>query len=89
MSLKTRILEDVKNAMRAREKGRLSVLRLVTAAIKQKEVDERIDMNDEQVLAHLQSRIARYKIPKQVVTVDELPRNATGKVLKRELRQRV
>ena len=53
MSLKSRILEDVKTAMRAHEREQLAVLRLVTAAIKQKEVDERIDLNDEQVLAVL------------------------------------
>jgi len=53
MSLKSRILEDVKTAMRAHERQQLAVLRLVTAAIKQKEVDERIDLNDEQVLAVL------------------------------------
>ncbi len=53
MSLKTRILDDVKNAMRARERDRLSALRLLTAAIKQKEVDERIELNDGQVLAVL------------------------------------
>ena len=53
MSLKSRILEDVKSAMRAHEREQLAVLRLVTAAIKQKEVDERIDLNDEQVLAVL------------------------------------
>ena len=50
MSLKTRILEDVKTAMRAHQREQLAALRLVTAAIKQKEVDERIDLNDEQVL---------------------------------------
>lgn len=53
MSLKVRIQEDVKNAMRARQREQLAVLRLVTAAIKQKEVDERVDLNDEQVLAVL------------------------------------
>ena len=53
MSLKTRILEDVKTAMRAHEREQLAALRLVTAAIKQKEVDERIDLSDEQVLAVL------------------------------------
>ena len=53
MSLKTRILDDVKSAMRAREREQLAALRLVTAAIKQKEVDERIDLSDEQVLAVL------------------------------------
>ena len=53
MSLKVRIQEDVKNAMRAQQREQLAVLRLVTAAIKQKEVDERVDLNDEQVLAVL------------------------------------
>jgi uncharacterized protein YqeY len=53
MSLKSRILEDVKTAMRAQAREQLATLRLVTAAIKQKEVDERIDLNDEQVLAVL------------------------------------
>jgi len=53
MSLKSRILEDVKSAMRAHQREQLAALRLVTAAIKQKEVDERIDLSDEQVLAVL------------------------------------
>ena len=53
MSLKGRIQEDVKNAMRAQQREQLAVLRLVTAAIKQIEVDERVDLNDEQVLAVL------------------------------------
>jgi uncharacterized protein YqeY len=53
MSLKNRIQEEVKDAMRARDKVRLPVLRLITAAIKQKEVDERIEMDDSSVLAVL------------------------------------
>lgn len=53
MSLKSRIQDDVKQAMRARDKARLSVLRLITAAIKQKEVDERIELSDFEVLAVL------------------------------------
>lgn len=57
MSLKSRILEDVKSAMRAREREQLGTLRLVTAAIKQKEVDERIDLNDDQVLAVLDKMV--------------------------------
>ena len=48
--LKDRIQSDVKDAMRAKAKERLGTLRLVTAAIKQKEVDERIEMDDDQVL---------------------------------------
>jgi hypothetical protein len=57
MSLKTRILDDVKNAMRARERDRLATLRQVTAAIKQKEVDERIELDDAQVLAVLDKMV--------------------------------
>jgi len=53
MSLKAQIQEDVKQAMRAHERERLGALRLLTAAIKQKEVDERIELDDEQVLAVL------------------------------------
>ena len=50
MSLKEKITEDMKNAMRAKEAARLATIRLLTSAIKQKEVDERIEVNDEQVL---------------------------------------
>ena len=50
MDLKDRIQQDVKDAMRAREKERLATIRLITAAIKQREVDERIELDDEQVL---------------------------------------
>jgi len=57
MSLKARIQEDVKNAMRAHEREQLAALRLLTAAIKQKEVDERIELNDEQVLAVLDKMV--------------------------------
>ena len=57
MSLKGRIQEDVKSAMRAHERERLGALRLITAAIKQKEVDERIELDDEQVLAVLDKMV--------------------------------
>jgi len=57
MSLKARIQEDVKNAMRAHERERLGVLRLISAAIKQKEVDERIELDDQQVLAVLEKMV--------------------------------
>jgi len=57
MSLKVRIQEDVKNAMRAHQREQLATLRLVTAAIKQKEVDERIDLDDAQVLAVLDKMV--------------------------------
>ena len=46
-------MQDVKDAMRSKDKPRLATLRLITAAIKQQEVDERIELNDAQVLALL------------------------------------
>ena len=55
--LKQRIQGDVKAAMKAKDKSRLATLRLVTAAIKQKEVDERIELDDPQVLAILEKMI--------------------------------
>jgi len=57
MSLKARIQDDVKRAMRAAERERLGTLRLILAAIKQREVDERIDLDDAQVLAVLEKMI--------------------------------
>jgi hypothetical protein len=55
--LKQRIQEDVKAAMKAKDKPRLATLRLITAAIKQREVDERIELDDTQVLAILDKMI--------------------------------
>ncbi len=51
MSLKTRITEDMKAAMKARESARLGAIRLLLAAIKQKEVDERGELDDAAVVA--------------------------------------
>ena len=53
MSLKQDIQDQVKAAMRARDSERLATLRLMTAAIKQKEVDERVELGDAEVLAVL------------------------------------
>jgi uncharacterized protein YqeY len=60
-TLKTRIQDDVKDAMRSKDKERLGTLRLITAAIKQKEVDERIDMDDAAVIAVLEKMIKQRK----------------------------
>jgi len=57
MSLKIRIQDDVKQAMRDRARARLSVLRLITAAIKQREVDERVELDDTAVLAVLDKMV--------------------------------
>lgn len=57
-SLKARILEDVKDAMRARDKARLGTLRMVTAAIKQREVDQRASsLDDTSVVAVLEKML--------------------------------
>jgi|SRR5690606_18138824 uncharacterized protein YqeY len=50
MSLKDKITEDMKSAMRAKDTARLGAIRLLQAAIKQREVDERIELDDGQVL---------------------------------------
>jgi len=55
--LSLRIREDMKKAMKAKEKKRLGVIRLVLAAIKQREVDERITLDDEQVLLLLDKMV--------------------------------
>ena len=57
MALRERITEDMKSAMRAGAKERLAAIRLALAAIKQREVDERITLDDSQVLAVLDKMI--------------------------------
>jgi len=57
MSLKSRISDDVKQAMRAGDKARVKTLRMATAAIKQREVDERVELDDAQVLAVVEKMI--------------------------------
>jgi uncharacterized protein len=61
MALKERITEDMKAAMRSGEKERLGVIRMITAAIKQREVDERIMLDDTQVLSVLEKMIKQRK----------------------------
>jgi uncharacterized protein YqeY len=61
VTLKERITEDMKEAMRASEKERLSTIRLVQAAIKQREVDERITLDDTQVLVVLEKMVKQRK----------------------------
>ena len=61
MTLKERITEDMKSAMRSGEKERLATIRLALAAIKQREVDERIALDDTQVLAVLEKMIKQRK----------------------------
>lgn len=61
MSLKEQIVEDMKNAMRAKDSARLGTIRMLTAAIKQKEVDERIELTDSDVLAIVEKMIKQRK----------------------------
>ncbi len=61
MSLKDRVTEDMKAAMRARDSERLGTIRMITAAIKQREVDERITLDDTQVLSVIEKMIKTRK----------------------------
>lgn len=61
MSLKERITEDMKTAMRAKDSARLGTIRMVLAAIKQREVDERITLDDSQILAAIEKMIKMRK----------------------------
>lgn len=77
MSLKARISEDMKTAMRAKDSARLGTIRLLLAAIKQREVDERIELDDTQVteviekmLKQRRDSIAQYKSANRQDLVD-------------------
>ncbi len=61
MSLKTRITDDMKTAMRAKDTARLGTIRLLLAAIKQKEVDERIELDDAAVSSIVEKLIKQRK----------------------------
>ena len=61
MSLKAQLTDDMKTAMKAGEKDRLAVIRLINAAIKQEEVDERVEMTDPLVLAVLEKMVKQRK----------------------------
>ena len=68
MSLKARITEDMKSAMKAKETAKLSAIRLLLAALKQKEVDERVELDDAAVVAIIEKLT---KQRKDSVTQDE------------------
>jgi uncharacterized protein YqeY len=61
MTLKQRISDDMKAAMRARESARLAAIRLLLAAIKQKEVDERVELDDAGIVAIVEKQIKQRK----------------------------
>ena len=64
-ALKSRLQEEMKNAMRAKEKERLLVIRGVLAAIKQREIDERIELDDTQVLLVLDKLVKQRRDSEQ------------------------
>jgi len=77
MSLKAQITEDMKNAMRAKETARLGTIRLLLAAMKQREVDERIELTDadvigviEKMLKQRRDSIAAYESAKRTDLAD-------------------
>ncbi len=77
MSLKQQITEDMKTAMRAKETARLGAIRLLLAAMKQREVDERIELNDadivniiEKMLKQRRDSISQYKAANRQDLVD-------------------
>ncbi|MFT5535175.1 MAG: hypothetical protein ACI802_003437 [Candidatus Paceibacteria bacterium] len=61
MSLKVQITDDMKAAMRAKEVVKLGTIRLITAAMKQKEVDERVELTDTMILAIIEKMIKQRK----------------------------
>lgn len=61
MALKQQITEDMKTAMRGGDKHRLGVIRLILAAVKQREVDERIELDDTQTIAVLEKMLKQRK----------------------------
>jgi len=61
MSLKEQITNDMKNAMRSKETERLNAIRLLLAAMKQKEVDERIELTDSHIIAIIEKMIKQRK----------------------------
>ena len=72
-ALKQRLTEDMKTAMRAKDKPRLGVIRLALAAIKQREVDERIELDDTQVLAVIDKMVKQRRDSAQQFTDADRP----------------
>ena len=61
------------------------VKKVLESAIANAEHNDGADIDEETVKAYVRDNLARYKVPREVVFLDELPRNPTGKVLKRDL----
>lgn len=83
MSLRERVTEDVKAAMKAREAERLGTLRLLTAAMKQREVDERITLDDAAVIGVIEKMLKQRK--DSVAQYEQAGRQDLADVEKREM----
>lgn len=82
-SLKTRLSDAVKNAMRARETARLGTLRLLQAAIKQKEVDERKDLTDADITAIIEKQVKQRR--ESILAYEQAGRTETAEQEKAEI----
>ena len=83
MTLKQQLIEDMKSAMKSGDKTRLGVIRLINAAIKQKEVDERVEMTDPLVLAVLEKMVKQRK--DSITQYDAAGRDDLAKIERYEL----
>ena len=83
MSLKSQLTEDMKTAMKSGQKDRLAVIRLINAAIKQKEVDERVEMTDPLVLAVLEKMVKQRR--DSITQYDAAGRDDLAKIERYEL----
>ena len=83
MSLRERVNEDVKAAMKAREAERLGTLRLLTSAMKQREVDERITLDDAGVIAVIEKMLKQRR--DSVAQYEQAGRQDLADVEKREM----
>jgi uncharacterized protein len=83
MSLKQTISDEVKNAMRAKDSARLSTLRFLQAAIKQREVDERKDLSDAEVTAILEKQVKQRR--ESIAAYEQAGRTETAEQEKAEI----
>jgi uncharacterized protein YqeY len=83
MSLKNRITEDMKSAMRAKDTARLGTVRLLLAAMKQKEVDERVELTDADVLAIIDKMVKQRR--ESIAQFEKAARNDLAEAEKAEI----
>jgi uncharacterized protein len=83
MSLKNRVTEDMKTAMRAKETARLGTVRLLLSAMKQKEVDERVELTDADVLAIIEKMLKQRR--ESIAQFEKAGRNDLAEVEKAEI----